>query len=407
MRTSIAIVASCLTTMILSAGCATAQPAAANTDWREAEAGILRNHVQLTFDDMYVKAGEAYFSPDARWIIFQAVPQPPEGEPAQTFYSMYVAKLKRDDNGAITGIEDPIEVSNPGSANTCGFFHPTEPGRIIFGSTITSPVEGPDAGYQRGSNDYRWAFPEQMEVVSMVVPEIATDAARHQPVASTPALLPTAGDQSPTPLWEREGYDAECAYSPDGRFIVHTQVDPETRDPDLFVFDMQTGESTPVVEMTGYDGGPFFSADGRRITYRSDRRGDDLLQLFVLDFLVVDGPNGQPTIELFEHQLTSNQHVNWAPYWHPSGRYLVYTTSEVSHRNYEVFAIDAPYYGKAQPRIMPRKRRLTFAEGFDGMPVFSTDGGLMMWTSQRGGVDAGQERPSSQVWIAEVVNTSP
>ncbi|MCH7570702.1 MAG: PD40 domain-containing protein [Deltaproteobacteria bacterium] len=36
-------------------------------------------------------------------------------------------------------------------------------------------------------------------------------------------------------------------------------------------------------EADGYDGGPFFSPDQKRICYRSDRKGDHLLQLFVSD----------------------------------------------------------------------------------------------------------------------------
>ena len=44
-----------------------------------------------------------------------------------------------------------------------------------------------------------------------------------------------------------------------------------------------------------------------------------------------------------------------------------------------------------------RRRRVTHAAKFDGLPVFSSDGGRMMWTSQRG---AGG---SSQVWIADFV----
>ncbi len=36
--------------------------------WRQAEAGILANHVQLTFADRFYKAGEPYFSPDGNRI---------------------------------------------------------------------------------------------------------------------------------------------------------------------------------------------------------------------------------------------------------------------------------------------------------------------------------------------------
>ncbi|RMH28648.1 MAG: hypothetical protein D6693_03640 [Planctomycetota bacterium] len=374
------------------------------TSWREAEAGALRNHVQVTFPRQFVKAGESYFSPDGRWIIFQAVPRPAPGVDPDPFYSMYVMRLRYAGDGRIVGADEPILVSPPGSANTCGFFHPTEPGRIIFGSTITPPADGPTAGYQRDRSDYRWVFPPQTEVVTRVVPEIArlsrpVDAIT--PLFSEPDAL--------APVWTRPGYDAECAFSPDGRFIVHTRVDPATDDPDLYIYDTLSGRARPIVRKKGYDGGPFFSADGRRICYRSDRRGDDLLQLYVMDLAPVVGAGGRPATRLIEHQLTDNEHVNWAPFWHPSGRFLVYTTSEVSHRNYEVFSIEAPPFGvdSATRPFTPRTRRLTFADGFDGMPVFSPDGRWMMWTSQRGELSPGEDRPSTQVWIAEVVDASP
>src|SRR5437870_3455502 len=57
-------------------------------DWRALEAPLLSHHVQLTTRDRFVKAGEAYFSPDAKWIIFQAIPVPEAGKEAEPFYSM-------------------------------------------------------------------------------------------------------------------------------------------------------------------------------------------------------------------------------------------------------------------------------------------------------------------------------
>ena len=45
--------------------------------------------------------------------------------------------------------------------------------------------------------------------------------------------------------------------------------------------------------------------------------------------------------------------------------------------------------------------------GFDGLPVFSDCGTSMIWTSQRGPKVEGEERPSSQVWVARVVDTAP
>ena len=91
------------------------------SDWDEP---FLTDYVQLTFADSFHKAGEAYFSPNGEWIIFQAVAKPAEGASPDEHYAMYVAKLQTQD-GAVTGLEDPILVSPPGSANTCGWFHPT------------------------------------------------------------------------------------------------------------------------------------------------------------------------------------------------------------------------------------------------------------------------------------------
>jgi len=375
---------------------ALAAPALAQSGagWDRAERGALTNHVALTSVEDFTKAGEAYFSPDASWIIYQAVPA---GRPENTHYLMYVAKLERDAGGRVTGAGTPIMVSEPDSANTCGWFHPLAPQTVIFGSTTTSFSSEESAGYQRDSSDYAWLFPRTMEVVSRTVPAMFYD--RLPEGVERPRTVWGDDAKHAAPLWERDGYDAECAYSPDGRYIVHTQVDPESGDGDIYIFDTRTGEHHPIVVATGYDGGPFFSPDGQRICYRSDRRGNDELQLFVAD-LAFDS-HGAPRL-VKERAITDNAHVNWAPYWDPTGSFMVYTTSEEGHRNYEVFSIAVPPAGS--PDVAPSElanRRITTARGFDGMPVISNDGELMMWTSQR--ADDG----SSQVWIAEIVDLAP
>ena len=93
-------------------------------DCRAAEAPVLRNHVQLTFADRFAKAGENYFSPDDRRIVFQAVERPKDGGAPSEFYAMYVADVVRDAGGRITGIDGMRRISPEGSANTCGWFHP-------------------------------------------------------------------------------------------------------------------------------------------------------------------------------------------------------------------------------------------------------------------------------------------
>jgi TolB protein len=355
-------------------------PVAADpVDWREAEKGILENHVQLTFSERFVKAGEAYFSPDDARIIFQAVETPAAGDQADEFYAMYVADLVRTAAGGVTGIDNIKRISPSGSANTCGWFHPHDPALVLFATTMNPPTASSPPGFNRSSGRYRWMFPPEMRIVT-----VAFDQAD-----GTAAPLDV--------IVERGAYAAEGALSPDGRNLVFCSL--ESGGGDLFVKNLLTGKVAPVVRADGYDGGPFFSPDGRRICYRSDRYGNHLLQLFVAELAFQEG--GEVTGLKREHQLTDNDHVNWCPFWHPDGRHLLYATSEVGHHNYEIFLVDADpgdLPGSTGPvKYGTRKRRVTRAEGSDVLPVFNSDATLMMWTSRR------SEDGSVQLWLADFV----
>ena len=378
-------------------------------DWRAAEKDTLTGYVQLTKPDMFVRAGEAYFSGNLKWIIFQAVPVPEEGKQPDANYSMYIAKLKFDDQTNITGIETPILVSPPGSANTCGFFNPVKPWEIIFGSTFTAPAESAPAGYQRGTSSYRWAFPKEMDVATCVVPELL--AGRPTPGNKPPRVDPELS--RPHPLLTSPGYTAECSFDPTGRYVVMAaqDVNVESGGPrpqiDIDVYDTQAKTMTHMITAAGYNGGPFFSADGKWICYRSDRKGNDMLQLYIAE---VQYDHDETLImgAKREIQLTDDENVNWGPFWCPSGEYLVYATSAVGHDNYEVFTIQTPIganEGKKPGEL--KKKRITYAAGFDGLPVFSRYAEWMMWTSQRGGKSPGQEKASSQIWVARPVNIAP
>jgi TolB protein len=369
-------------------------------DWKKLESPLLTRHVQLTSRQKFVKAGEQYFNADATWLIFQAIPVPAEGQQPDPFYSMYVAKILKDKDGHITALGEPIQVSAPGSANTCGWFHPTETWRIIFGSTLTRPADDQKSGFQVGSRTYRWMFPEEMELVSRNVIEIADDVMPGCPMNPGIAAAPDA--KVALPLFTRPNYDAEGSFSKDGRFVLYARVRDEQpagrADADIWIFDTKTQSHTPLVTAEGYDGGPFFSPDGTKICYRSDRQLNDVLQLFVAELAFDE--TGAPIGIKREKQLTEGSAVNWAPYWHPNGKTLVYASSEVSHMNYEIFAVEVDW---DKPVAAIGKRRVTQANGADVLPVFSSDGRYMVWCSQRGPKIAGEDRPSSQIWVAECV----
>jgi TolB protein len=422
---------------------ATAQPAGVNKspsasppapplDWPTLEASLLSDHLQLTSRDQFVKAGEAYFSPDDSWVIFQATPVPEAGKEPDPFYAMYIARVVRTGE-AITGLDQITRISPPGSANTCGWFHPTDPTLVIYGSTLARPADDQKSGFQVGTRRYVWMFPDEMEIVQQ--PVFTLQTALCIPSSALWVLDPLP---APKPLFEMPHYDAECSYDPTGRFVLYTRIEPPKPDqppgkPDgnIYIFDTKTNTHTPIITAPGYDGGPFFSPDGTRICYRSDRKGDDKLQLFIADLKFETDPQSVgdkiPVGISTEYQVTANEHVNWAPFFHPSGNFLVYGTSEISHANYEIMAVpvdpdsvaaavnaahaaghkDAIVLTGTKNAGAPSQRadllphtRLTHATGADVLPAFTNDGKWMMWTSQRGPKASGEERPSSQLWIA-------
>lgn len=384
------------------------QPVSAPLDWKTLEQPFLSGHVQLTRPEQYVKAGEAYFDHFAspKWMVFQAIERPSGGEKASPHYAMYIGKLERE--GGTMKLGRVERVSTSASANTCAWFAPhTFPGAeacLLFGSTISAPSEGGDTpGYSKDRSRYTWQFPPEMRVVTYVSSAIAKDVAGS--VMATPGGVDAVHELIPPP--NGPGYMAECSWSPDGRSVVYTYLDPQTKNPDLWVYDVATKASRPLVQAQGYDGGPFFSPDGKWICYRSDRKGDNNLQLFVAELAFDAAVPTKITGITREVQLTADEQiVSWCPFWHPSMKYMVYATSAVSHGNYEVFAIefDAAKVRAVNAGELPvlRKARVTYADGFDGLPVFSDDGQYMMWTSQRGPKVEGEARPSSQLWIAKI-----
>lgn len=272
----------------------------------------------------FEKAGEAYFSPDASTIIFQAVPK------GQQHYQIYLMNLEE-------GI--PVMVSTGKGACTCAFFHP-DGKKIIFASSHDDPDPAQHETPENNGGKYKWNLTPYMNIYE-------GDADGSNLIALT---------QGPA-------YHAECAYSPDGARIVYASNEDGT----MNIYTMKA-DGTDVEKVTStdfcYNGGPFFSPDGKQILFRADRDKPDYLQIYVID---TDGAN--------ERQLTHNNAVNWAPYWHPNGKVIAFTTSLHGHHQYEIYLLNietADYI------------RLTNSRTFDGLPVFSNDGTKLLWTSKRG-----------------------
>ena len=74
-------------------------------------------------------------------------------------------------------------------------------------------------------------------------------------------------------------------------------------------------------------------------------------------------------------QLTRLGAMSWAPFYHPSGEYLIFTTNRHGFANFELYLVDVA--GQREPV------RATYTKGFDGLPAFTPDGQRLAWTSNR------------------------
>lgn len=314
------------------------------------EAAHLGNIQRVTFG--FPRAGEGYFSPDGEWIVYQAYPV---GYP---FYQIYVQKL---------GTKEPRRISPGRGRTTCAYFSP-DGKTILFASAHTHPqVEAEEKAArelaaQGGRRRYLWDFDPSMDIYT-----VDFDGGHLKR------------------LTDAEGYDAEGSYSSDGKHIVFTST--RDGDPDLYVMDADGSHVRQLTDVPGYDGGPFFSPDGRWIIFRSDRQKEHMLQLFAISF------DGQTTVQMTDDL---NQ-VNWCPYFHPSGKYLIWSGADYSRgprdARFQLYTMeidsDATHFkgGKVT--------QITYADSADILPVFSPDGKQLMWTSTR--TDDG----SAQLFIAD------
>jgi Tol biopolymer transport system component len=319
-------------------------------DWDKQEAVHLKHVRQLTRD--YVRAGEGYFSPDGKKIIFQAE----EKDTGNPFYQIFVMDLE---TGKATRVSPGV------GKTTCSYFRP-DGKKIIFASSHLDPDAKKHyaAEYRKRDEDrrtgkrrrYQWDFDPHMQIFEA------------NPDGSGLRQLTNA-----------RGYNAEGSYSADGKHIVFCS----NRDGNLELYVMDA-DGKNVRKLTNapkcYNGGPFFSPDGKRVIFRSDRKKKDHLQLYVINS---DGSG--------ERALTDNLNwVYWAPFWYKDGKHIVYTAADHTRfpPNYDLWWMNVD---------TGKKVRLTYAPGADVLPAFSKDGKKLMWTSTRDG------RKPPQLYIADLV----
>ncbi len=334
--------------LFLFALCLGVVRANAAPDEAKDEARFLSNVRQLVFEGR--RSGEGYFSPDGKMLIFQS-----EREPDNPFYQIYTLDLTSGD----------IRRVSPGTGKTtCAFFRP-EKDEVLFASTHEDPKarekQKAELDFRASGKErrYSWDYDGAMDIF----------AARRD-------------GSNLRRLTKANGYDAEGSYSPDGSKIVFCslrsaypleKLSAEDRkryetDPayfgEIYLMDADGSNQRRLTTAPGYDGGPFFSPDGQRIIWRRFDRSGAIADVYTMK---LDGSD--------ERRLTDFKAMSWAPYFHPSGQYVVFTSNKLGFSNFELYLVDAA--GEHEPV------RVTFTDGFDGLPVFSPDGKQLCWTTGR------------------------
>ena len=309
---------------------------------------------RLTVDGK--RAGEGYWSPDARRLVFQS-----EREPGNPFYQIYALDLATGETTRIS----------PGfGKTTCAFFRPRSDD-IGFASTHADPkskqLQDEELAFRASGKErrYSWDYDPEMDIYA------------HDEKSGTTRRLTTV-----------RGYDAEGGYSPDGQWLVFTSMRDAYNRPlndkenkmleenpsyfaEIYIMRADGSDQKRLTTVPGYDGGPFFTPDGSRILWRRFDEQGLLADVWTMK------PDGSDQV-----QLTDFRSMSWAPYMHPSGEYIIFSSNKLGFENFELFIVDAP--GAKEPV------RVTYSDGFDGLPVPSPDGRTLAWTSSRSGGAAGQ-----------------
>jgi TolB protein len=292
---------------------------------------------------------EAYWSFDDSKLVFQAKYDKWNAECDQIF----ITEWWKDDLINTT----PKMVSTGKGRTTCSYFLPGDTS-ILYASTHLGNDECPPVPEKREDGKYVWPIYADFDIF----------------VADLDGNITAQ-------LTNYDGYDAEATVSPQGDKIVFTSL--RTGDLELFTMDIDGSNIKQITFELGYDGGAFFSPDGKQLIFRSSRPTTPeeiedytslldqgmvtptAMELYICN---VDGSNLR--------KLTDLGGANWAPFFHPSGNKVLFSSNHENEAGYpfNLFMINTDGTGL---------ERITYDGVFDAFPVFSNDGKYLVFSSNR------------------------
>ena len=305
----------------------------------------LQNIKQLTFGG---DNAEAYFSFDDSMLVFQSNYNDWDVECDQIFYT----NIKNSN----MKVKMPNKISTGLGRTTCAYFMPGDT-TIIYASTHLQNAECPHVP-KSSDGKYVWPIYDSYDIfVSDLNGKIVKQ------------------------LTNKKGYDAEATVSPKGDKIVFTS--DRSGDLELYTMNIDGSNIQQVTFGLGYDGGAFFSPNGKKLVFRSSRPvGDKEVEEY--KNLLSQGLVKPTEMEIYTcnvdgselKQITKLGKANWAPFFHPSGEKIIFSSNHKSTRGFPFNLFMINIDGS-------ELKQITYDETFDAFPMFSYSGDKIVFSSNR------------------------
>ena len=291
---------------------------------------------------------EAYWSFDDKQLVFQSNNKK-WGVGCDQMFLMNA-------NESFTDSIAPPMLSTGKGRTTCSYFMPDNK-HIIYASTHLKQDECPETPLRKNGK-YIWPIYDSYDIF---IADLKGNIVKQ--------------------LTNEIGYDAEPTVSPKGDKIVFTST--RSGDLELYTMDLDGDNVKQITNELGYDGGAFFSPDGTKIIFRSSRPKTDK-EIKDYKALLAEGLVEPTEMELYIcnadgsdlRQLTDLGNANWSPFFHPSGKKILFSSNFEAERGFpfNLYMIDID--GK-------NLKRITHGETFDAFPVFSNNGKYLAFSSNR------------------------
>ncbi|MEP6571051.1 MAG: hypothetical protein ABJD11_00080 [Gemmatimonadota bacterium] len=313
----------------------------------------LRNIRQLTFGG---NNAEAYFSASGKQLIFQRQLDVTAGCDQEYTMNIDGSGLRR--------------ISNGQGRTTCGYWYDHDR-RVLYSSSFKNASECPTPPDR--THGYVWPL-GHLEIYTA------------KPDGSDLQALTANG-----------AYNAESTVSPDGSRIIFTST--KDGDIDLYTMKVDGSDVHRITNRMGYDGGAFYSPDGAHIVWRAAypmtaADTSDYLSLLhqrlvrpaKVELWIADADGSHA------HQITHLGGANFAPYFHPDGKRIIFASNYESPKSgaFDLFLVNIDGTGL---------EKITTNPEFDAFPMFSPDGRKLVWASNRHGHENGETDLFVADWV--------